>query len=121
VIFIMRFWYTYTHLQGFVSWNVHFYLRQFREQLKCDIGLLLKLIHVLSYSFLIITVLSMSSCRFLPCKNGGQCYDIDDSYMCSCNTGFTGYDCEIGKHLVVNLDEHFTRYVCEVGKHLVVH
>ena len=29
-----------------------------------------------------------------PCKNGGNCYDDEDNYKCTCVRGYTGYNCE---------------------------
>ena len=34
-------------------------------------------------------------CSPNPCKNGGTCTDSVDSYICECDSGFTGVDCEI--------------------------
>ncbi len=44
------------------------------------------------------------TCAHLPCLNGGTCRNVesrrdgsDDRYLCDCNTGFRGTDCEIKK------------------------
>lgn len=37
------------------------------------------------------------SCSLQPCKNGGTCFSLKNSYRCSCSKGFFGKDCETGK------------------------
>ena len=39
----------------------------------------------------------VSSCDRKPCKNKGLCRNIGDSYVCKCQGGYTGRNCEIGK------------------------
>lgn len=36
-------------------------------------------------------------CQSTPCKNNATCNDHVDNYTCSCASGFTGRNCEIGK------------------------
>uniref|UniRef100_A0A672L603 coagulation factor Xa n=1 Tax=Sinocyclocheilus grahami TaxID=75366 RepID=A0A672L603_SINGR len=37
------------------------------------------------------------ACFSHPCLNGGECKDVIGPYMCFCQQGFKGYNCEIGK------------------------
>ena len=44
----------------------------------------------------------ISPCETMPCRNGGVCKEVGydyDEYECECPDGFTGKDCEFGKHL----------------------
>ncbi|XP_052083587.1 sushi, nidogen and EGF-like domain-containing protein 1 [Mytilus californianus] len=36
-------------------------------------------------------------CDSSPCKNGGHCYDDDNSFVCVCHSGFEGIHCENGR------------------------
>lgn len=38
--------------------------------------------------------LEINECVSNPCKNGGICENLVNSYRCSCPTGFTGTNCE---------------------------
>ncbi len=41
-------------------------------------------------------ILELSKCASNPCKNGGECSLLEDSYICDCNdTGYKGENCEI--------------------------
>ena len=35
-------------------------------------------------------------CESSPCENDGTCTDMEDGYMCECEFGFTGSECETG-------------------------
>lgn len=35
------------------------------------------------------------SCNSSPCKNGARCINLLGDYRCSCNTGWTGKNCEV--------------------------
>ena len=37
----------------------------------------------------------MNECDPNPCSNGGNCTDQLNAYLCSCETGYTGTDCEM--------------------------
>lgn len=46
-------------------------------------------------SFIIyILILDVDECAALPCKNGGTCADMVNGYICTCNLGYTGLQCE---------------------------
>lgn len=36
----------------------------------------------------------INECASNPCKNGGVCLDLVNSFICKCNTGYTGLFCE---------------------------
>ncbi len=38
---------------------------------------------------------NLNECLSNPCQNGGTCYDRDNSYICSCASGFLGSNCDI--------------------------
>jgi collagen type VI alpha len=51
---------------------------------------------------------NVNECNSSPCKNGGQCIDSIDMYICVCPSGFAGINCEkecrVGADLVFALD-----------------
>ena len=38
----------------------------------------------------------IDECLSKPCKNGGECFDLENAYNCVCKTGFFGDQCEQG-------------------------
>lgn len=40
---------------------------------------------------------NINECNNFPCENGGQCTDLINSFLCSCEPGFTGKRCQ---HLI---------------------
>ena len=36
----------------------------------------------------------IDECESSPCVNGGQCVDTINSYMCTCQAGYEGAQCE---------------------------
>ena len=45
----------------------------------------------------IVYATDMNSCNSFPCKNGGTCTNMPESYMCSCPDIWKGTNCEQGK------------------------
>ena len=39
----------------------------------------------------------IDECTSAPCMNGGACDDEVNGYVCECNAGYTGNECETGK------------------------
>ncbi|KAF4091318.1 hypothetical protein AMELA_G00035590 [Ameiurus melas] len=46
----------------------------------------------------------VNQCKATPCKNQGTCEHQESTYICHCQTGFTGHNCEIvtARHCDVN-------------------
>ena len=42
-------------------------------------------------------VIAKNNCDPNPCQNGGICEDLVNTYLCNCEPGFTGYNCEDSK------------------------
>ena len=42
------------------------------------------------------TVIDVDECASAPCRNGGRCLDDIDAYICKCQAGFRGHNCDIG-------------------------
>ena len=40
-------------------------------------------------------------CASNPCQNGATCQLVVDGYICTCDSGFLGTHCEIGKKLLL--------------------
>ena len=41
--------------------------------------------------------IDIDECASNPCQNDGICEDGDNSYTCTCVSGYTGPNCETGK------------------------
>ena len=65
----------------------------------------------------IISILhvDVSICDFVTCQNGGTCKEVENDYLCECQSSYEGKNCEIGKHIlkVISLGAQirFTDYV----------
>ena len=42
-------------------------------------------------------IVDIDECELNPCLNQGTCTDGFQTYTCTCKTGFSGKNCEIGK------------------------
>ena len=42
-------------------------------------------------------LLDITSCNPNPCQNQGQCVNGDNDYICACQAGWTGFNCELGR------------------------
>ncbi|KAG9336604.1 hypothetical protein JZ751_002951 [Albula glossodonta] len=40
-----------------------------------------------------------NKCTSNPCRNGGQCHNVVDSFVCECPEGFSGATCEVSERL----------------------
>lgn len=47
--------------------------------------------------FLLKMSTATSHCDGNPCQNGGLCTDTGDDFQCSCQNGFSGRICQLGK------------------------
>ena len=41
----------------------------------------------------------VNECFSRPCGDKSQCVDHKNRYVCICGSGFTGYNCEVGKKM----------------------
>ena len=39
----------------------------------------------------------IDDCEPAPCQNGGTCDDAVNAFLCTCDEGFAGNDCSVGK------------------------
>ena len=46
----------------------------------------------------------MDDCINVTCENGGTCRDSPGSFSCDCVNGYTGPECQTGKHV----KQHFS-------------
>lgn len=57
-------------------------------------------IFTMIWYLLLVSYLDVDECSLAsgnPCKNNGKCVNLLGSYKCTCNSGFTGKHCEIGR------------------------
>ena len=63
----------------------------------------------------------IDDCASNPCLNGATCLDEVYGYNCSCVVGFTGYNCQIGRHIFSKLQStdsemiHALTYLAEIS------
>ena len=48
----------------------------------------------------------MDDCINVICKNGGTCRDSPGSFSCDCVNGYTGPECQTGKHIKATLQSY---------------
>ncbi|KAL7841894.1 hypothetical protein SRHO_G00255850 [Serrasalmus rhombeus] len=48
-----------------------------------------------------------SPCGSNPCRNGGECEDNGETYVCTCPDGFTGTSCD------AELDPYCATHACQ--------
>jgi hypothetical protein len=54
------------------------------------------------FNFILVNVVhkiyfpDINECIGLPCKNGATCNDLINLYTCTCQPGYTGYNCTHG-------------------------
>ena len=44
----------------------------------------------------------IDECQSNPCLNGGTCRNLENHYMCDCQTGYEGLNCQTGKEIKLN-------------------
>lgn len=49
-------------------------------------------------------------CLDVPCKNGGQCVNLWQSYQCRCPRPYEGRDCEAGRFLILHRQKKNKKY-----------
>lgn len=61
-----------------------------------------KLVHHSTYFSLFYCFTDINDCIGVSCSGNGNCSDRVDGYICFCNSGFFGINCEVGKasHLI---------------------
>ena len=65
-------------------------------------------IHILSvFSCITYLRLDINECTPDPCVNGG-CADLVNGYVCACNPGYTGRNCDLGKDVVFSMTSKTT-------------
>ncbi len=45
--------------------------------------------------------IDIDECVSIPCQNGGKCIDLVNAFQCSCMSGYSGNNCQIGKSLEI--------------------
>ena len=50
------------------------------------------------YVFNLIFLSDIDECEQSPCRNGGKCTDQVNGYICTCNKGYKGVNCETGSY-----------------------
>ena len=69
------------------------------------------LIHVMFCKTIIFAFIMSSlsteidECSSDPCQNGGFCLDRIDSYVCACQPGFTGTNCDQGERFHAEIEK----------------
>ena len=53
--------------------------------------------HITVLTHLVLCVSDIDDCVNVTCQNEGQCVDGVASFTCSCQRGFSGQHCELGR------------------------
>ena len=58
----------------------------------------------------------VSICDFVICQNGGTCKEVENDYLCECQSSYEGKNCEIGKHIlkVISLGGYKIHRLCNL-------
>ena len=51
----------------------------------------------------VIFFVDIDDCINVTCENGGTCRDSPGSFSCDCVNGYTGPECQTGKHVKARL------------------
>ena len=46
----------------------------------------------------------INECGSSPCQNGATCNELGNRYTCTCASGYTGVNCELGKSMLWGLE-----------------
>ena len=71
---------------------MQFYM-QFKSHHYSSAAHIVSIMLYLIVSFHLVPV-GLSECSATPCRNGGTCYAVENTYRCHCGTGFKGRHCE---------------------------
>ena len=68
--------------------------------------------HCLFPSNLTLSLLptDIDECSSNPCRNGGLCVDLINSYQCVCQPGYNGINCKIGEHYFHIMSKHLSLF-----------
>ena len=44
--------------------------------------------------------IDINECIGDVCQNGGTCKEVENDYLCECQSSYEGKNCEIGKHIL---------------------
>ncbi|XP_060578601.1 sushi, von Willebrand factor type A, EGF and pentraxin domain-containing protein 1-like [Ruditapes philippinarum] len=81
---------------GHLEWDSTLFLSQ--ATVKCDTGYAPSQPHVTctaSGTWQNVVCYNIDDCSNNPCKNGGQCEDKVADYVCKCQRGYSGKNCEL--------------------------
>ena len=65
---------------------------------------------LLSYSYPLITHVDINECDSTPCDVNAMCQDTNGSFVCACNSGFSGNGFICSSKLLIH--QYFTFKVC---------
>lgn len=66
-------------------------------------------VHTLLFFFLPFPP-DFDECASNPCLHSGICHNYENRYTCTCNSGYTGRICELGKYMFI-LNLHVSQFV----------